>query len=239
MKTKSVFSIITLAAGLQFATAGDITGVITLKGTPPPEVPNTYVMDEPTCGKLHTTTPTSHHYIVGANGGLANVVVQLKGNGINGKSTGASATPVVMDQKGCLYEPQILAVQTGQKVMIKNSDPVAHNVHVNPTASENNQPNNSPTQMPNAADVAMTFSKPEIFMKFQCDSHTWMFAWVTVVDSPYYALTGKDGKFTIKDVPPGEYTIVALHRKVAPTGVEQKVTVTADGGKADFTLEVK
>jgi hypothetical protein len=66
-----------------------------------------------------------------------------------------------------------------------------------------------------------------------------MFAWVTVVDHPYYAVTAKDGTFTIKDVPPGKYKIAALHRKAAPAGVEKDIEVTADGAKTDFTLEVK
>ena len=66
-----------------------------------------------------------------------------------------------------------------------------------------------------------------------------MFAWVTVVDHPYFAVTGKDGNFTIKDVPPGKYNIVALHRKARATGIEQEIEVKADGAKADFAVEVK
>ena len=81
--------------------------------------------------------------------------------------------------------------------------------------------------------------KAENFVKFKCDVHPWMFAWVTVVDSPYFAVSAKDGSFTIKDVPPGKYKVVAMHRKGAPTGVEKEVEVTADGAKADFTIEVK
>jgi plastocyanin len=178
--------------------------------------------------------PTTHFFVVGSKSELADVIVMLKGVG---KSTGASAAPVTVDQKGCLYSPQIFAVQTGQKIMVKNSDPVMHNIHAVP-AVDGNAEQNVP-QMQGAGDITLSFDKPENFLKFKCDVHNWMFAWVTVVDSPYYAVTDKDGKFTIKNVPAGDYTIVALHRKAAPTGVEQKVTVTADGGKADFTLEVK
>jgi len=242
MNTKSIFSIIALAAGLQLAGAGNITGTVTLKGTPPPEKPITPVMEDPTCGKMHTEVPMTRFYVVGANNGLGDVIVMLKGYG---KSTGASATPVVMDQKGCLYTPQILAVQTGQKIIIRNSDPVMHNVHAVP-AVEGNAEQNAP-QMQGAADLSFSFDKPENFLKFKCDVHTWMLAWVTVIDSPYFAVTDKDGKFTIKDVPPGKYTVVAMHRKlslVTPSpatykGMEQEVEVTADGGKADFTMEVK
>ena len=76
-------------------------------------------------------------------------------------------------------------------------------------------------------------------MKFNCDVHPWMFAWVTVVDNPYFAVTDKSGKFTIKNVPPGKYKIAALHRKAAPTGMEKDVEVKDSGASVDFTLEVK
>ena len=79
----------------------------------------------------------------------------------------------------------------------------------------------------------------ETFLRFKCDVHPWMFSYITVVDHPYFAVTGKDGTFTIKDVPPGKYKIVALHRKAAKDGVEQDIEVTADGAKLDFALDVK
>jgi len=90
-------------AALQLATAGNLTGKVTLKGTPPPEVNNSALKEDVNCGKFHTTMPTTHHWVVGSKGELANVVVILKG--INAKSTGASAAPVVLDQKGCEYVP--------------------------------------------------------------------------------------------------------------------------------------
>ena len=141
--------------------------------------------------------------------------------------------PVVLDQKGCLYVPQILAVQTGQKIIVKNSDPCVHNVHTKPTANaESNQ-----VQMPGGADLTFTFDKPEPFLKFQCDVHPWMFAWVTVVDHPYFAVSGKDGKFTIKNVPPGKYTLEAAHRKLGTQTAE--IEVKDDGAAQSFTFEVK
>jgi plastocyanin len=243
MKLNSAFVI---AAGLCVAAqvnAGDITGTVTLNGTPPPEKPITPLKDDPTCGKLHSEMPTTHFYVVGPNKELADTVVMLKGAG--DKAAGASAAPVVLDQKGCLYEPQILAIQAGEKLLVRNSDPATvpmHNVHINPTTPANQEANASKmnvAQISGAPDVTYTFPAGENFMKFQCDVHPWMFAWVTVVDGPFYAVTGKDGKFTIKNVPPGKYHLVALHRKAAPTGVDKEIEVTADGAKQDFTLEVK
>ena len=235
-------AVIVLAAGLAggLANAGDITGTVKLSGTQPAEIPITPLKSDPTCGKLHSDTPTTQFYVTGPNKELADVVVMLKG--VTGKSTGASAQPAVIDQKGCIYTPQIVAIQTGQKLLVKNSDPALHNVHLNPTAKPNQTANAgklNQAQMQNGPDLNFTFPAPETFMKFQCDVHPWMFAWVTVVDSPYFAVTDKDGKFTIKDVPAGKYTLTALHRKGAPTGIDKEIEVTDSGATADFTVEIK
>jgi hypothetical protein len=231
-------------AGLtQWASAADITGTVTLSGTPPPEREITPLENDPVCGKMHSGKVFTDFYAVGPNKGLGDVIVMLKG--VPAKAADASAAPALMDQKGCLYEPQILAVQVGQKLIVKNSDPATvpmHNVHINPTASANMDAYStkiSQPQMSGSADLVYQFPAPENFLKFQCDVHPWMFAWVTVVDNPYFAVTDKSGKYTIKDVPPGKYKIVALHRKAAPAGVEKDVDVTGSGATADFTLEVK
>ena len=231
---KKSILILTLAAfgAFQLSRAADITGTITLKGTAPAEKELTPIKDDPNCSAAYASgLPKTKFYVVGAGGELADVIVSLKG--ISGKSTGASAAPVVMDQKGCLYMPQILAVQTGQKVIVKNSDPCVHNVHTKPTANaEANQ-----VQMPGGADLTFTFDKPEPFLKFQCDVHPWMFAWVTVIDHPYFAVSDKDGKFTIKNVPPGKYTLEAAHRKLGAQTAD--IEVKADGAAQNFTFEVK
>jgi hypothetical protein len=222
----------------QWASAADIIGTVTYKGTPPPEKEITPILNDPTCAAMYDgKAPTTHFYRVGANGEFGDVIVSLKG--VTG-STGASAPAALLDQKGCLYTPTILVVQTGQKLIVKNSDPVLHNVHLNPTAPENEKANDAlinAAQMPNGADLTYTFVKPEKFMKFQCDVHPWMFAWVTIEDSPYYCLSGVDGKFVIKNVPPGKYTIEAAHRKAG--AVTQEVEVKDTDATVNFTFEAK
>jgi plastocyanin len=236
MKITSAFLLITgVATAVQVASAGDITGKVTLSGTPPPEKAITPLKDDVTCGKFHAEAPMTRFFVVGPNKELADVVVMLKG--VTGKSTGASAAPAVLDQKGCEYVPQILAIQTGQKLMVKNSDPALHNVHTTPTASGNKEANHA--QMAGAPELPFTFSAPENFLRFKCDVHPWMFAWVTVVDSPYFAVTGKDGTFKISNVPAGKYTVTALHRKGAPNGVDKEIEVKDGAATVDFTIEVK
>ncbi|HEX4349841.1 MAG TPA: DUF2012 domain-containing protein [Verrucomicrobiae bacterium] len=234
MKKSFLLLSLGILSALQVASAGDITGTITLKGTAPAEADIGPKMTEasPDCAALYTgKLPTTHFYAVGSGGELADVVVYLKG--VPSASTGASAEPVVMNQKGCLYTPTILAVQTGQKIIVKNSDPCVHNVHVVPKKN----PEANQVQMPGGADLTFTFDKPEPFLKFQCDVHPWMFAWVSVFDHPYFAVSGKDGKFTIKNVPPGKYTLEAAHRKLGTQDAD--IEVKADGAAQNFTFEVK
>lgn len=236
-KTLALAIAVGLGAGLQAATAGEITGTITLKGTPPAEKAITPLKDDPNCGKLHTDTPTTHHYVVGSKGELANVFVTIKGPGIGGKS-GASAPPVMLDQKGCEYVPHIIAMQTDQKLVVKNSDPVAHNVHPSPVVPGNKEENKM--QVPNAPDLTFSYPKPEPFLKVACNVHPWMLSYLCVIDDPHYALSGKDGKFTIKDVPDGKYTLQVYHRKATGnTPVTKEIEVKGGTVTADFTLDAK
>ncbi|HUB86286.1 MAG TPA: hypothetical protein VMB22_00225 [Verrucomicrobiae bacterium] len=226
----SVFSLVSRAA--------DITGIITFKGTPPPEYTNNLIMENDYCSQFYSTPPTTHFYVVGNDGGLADVVVYLKdanGNDITGESTGTSQPPVALDQKDCMYTPQILAIQTGQKLEVKNSDQCVHNVHCVPTVSGNEERNE--VQMPGGPDLFFTFPKPEMFITFKCDIHQWMFAWVSVFDNPYFDISNTEGKFTIKNVPPGKYTLVADHRKL---GAQTQVIDVGDKNvTVNFTFEIK
>ena len=213
--------------------AGELTGKVTLKGTPPPEKDIVPLKNDANCGPLVSGMPKTQFFVVGDGGALADAVVVVKG--LEGKSSGASAAPLVIDQHGCIYVPQIAAVQTGQKIVVKNSDPVLHNVHTTPAVAGNEEKNMA--QMPKAADLEFSFAKAEDFLRFKCDVHPWMFAWVTVVDHPYYAVTGADGSFKIANVPPGKYTVEVKHRKGG--NVSREVEVTATGASADFVIELK
>ncbi|HEY1662646.1 MAG TPA: carboxypeptidase regulatory-like domain-containing protein [Verrucomicrobiae bacterium] len=237
MNIRSASCVILALAASMSLRAADIVGTITLQGTPPAEIAITPIMDDSTCGPMYTTPPTTHFYVVGANGAFGEVIVSLKdgsGQPITGKSTGASQPAVVLDQKACLYTPQILAFQTGQSLIVRNSDACIHNVH---TTSKAGNPDHNDAQMAGGADLTYTFPNAEMFMKFQCDVHPWMFAWACIFDNPYYAISGTDGKFVIKNVPPGKYTVSADHRKL---GEQTQVVDVADKNvTVNFTFQVK
>jgi plastocyanin len=235
LKVSPVLLLIAMLAVATAARAADIIGTITLKGTPPAEGDlSSYMKDYADCTAMYgDKLPTTHFFVVGPKGEFADVVVSLKG--MSGKSTGASAPPAVLDQKGCIYTPQIFAVQTGQKLAVKNSDHCIHNVHCTPAMAGNDEHNDA--QMSGGADLTYTFAKPEMFIKFECNVHPWMRAWVCVFDHPYFSVSDKDGKFVIKNVPPGKYTVEAGHRKLGSQ--TQDVEVKDSDTTVNFTFEVK
>jgi hypothetical protein len=223
-----------LLAALPSISAGDITGKITLKGTPPPE--KELPMD-PNCAKLHVgkPKPKTRFYVVGDNNGLADVFVYVK-TGLEGKTFPVSDKPAVLDQVDCEYTPYILGLQTNQKLVVKNSDPVLHNVHPTPTSPGNKESNLA--QLPKGKDLDFTFPSEEIFLRFKCDVHPWMFAYVGVVKHPFHAVTDKEGNFKISDLPAGKYTIEAIHRKAGKQTAE--LTVDATGAQTvNFTFDAK
>jgi len=223
-----------LFASLQLVTAGDITGKITLKGTPQPEKE---LPLDPNCGKLHEggPKPTTRFYVVGKGGELADVFVYVK-DGLTGKTFPVPEKPGLLDQKGCEYSPYVSGLQTNQKLLVRNSDPVLHNVHPTPAVAGNKEMNQA--QMPKGKDLEFVFPKEEIMLRFKCDVHPWMFSYVSVVDHPFYSVSGTDGTFKISNLPAGKYTIEAIHRKGGKQ--TQEVTVEASGAKeANFTFEAK
>lgn len=232
MKPLSIIVVAATLVGLT-ASAAEVSGKVTLKGTPPPEKKIEF---DATCGKLHDKDVTTRHYVVAPDGGLANVFVYLK-QAPAGKPAGDGAP--VLDQVGCIYEPYVLGVMTNQVFKIRNSDPLMHNVHATPKAAGNKEFN---VGQPVKGMIKETsFPSREVLVRFKCDVHPWMFAYAGVMDHPYFAVTDKDGKFKLPaDLPAGKYTLVAYHLKTHGTteGVVQEIEVGADKKEVNFTIEV-
>ena len=157
-------------------------------------------------------------------GNLANVFVYVK-DGLGNRTFDTPKEPVTLDQQGCQYHPHVLGVMAGQNIEIKNDDPTTHNIH--PTPKDNREWNES--QGPQAAPLEKTFAREEIMLPVKCNQHPWMKMYINVVKSPFYAVTDKEGKYEIKGLPPGDYTLAFVHEKLGEQ--DQKVTLAAKDAK--------
>ena len=149
---------------------------------------------------------------------------------MEGQTFPAPPEPVTIDQLGCQYHPHVFGIQVGQTLQILNSDNTLHNIHS--LAEKNKQFNlGMPIQ---GMKLTKKFDQPEVMTKLKCDVHPWMHAYIGVLPHPFYGTTGEDGTFEIKELPPGEYTLEALHEKYGTQ--TQKVTVGEGSQTADFTF---
>src|SRR2546426_559493 len=203
MKTQYL-GILAAVASLHLANGADITGKVELKGTPKPELTIDMTPD-PKCGALHSKPVTTRHYVVDKEGGLANVFVYIK-SGLTEKNFPTPTDTPVLDQAGCEYMPYVMGVMVNQKFKIKNSDPAMHNVHALPKPGSGNAEFNFAQPLKDLVSEK-SFPSPEVPVKFMCNVHNWMFAYVGVFDHPFFAVTGKDGTFKISGVPNGKYVI--------------------------------
>lgn len=234
---KPLVTFLSIASSLQLLYSADITGKVTLKGTPKLEITIDMASD-PKCGAMHSAPVTTRHYVTGADGGLANVLVYVK-SGLADKNFPAPTDEPTLDQKGCEYWPYVVAIQTNQKLKIKNSDPTLHNVHAIPKPGTANKEFNFAQPVKDMV-TEKSFPSPEVLIRFKCEVHPWMFAYVGVLDHPYFAVTDKDGNYKISGLPNGKYTIEAFHQKTQVTAPAVSQEVTVDGNKkVDFTIEVK
>ena len=205
------------------ATAGSIHGAAFLDG-PAPSLPAIDMQSEPACAKASQSAASARAVIVSSGGALANVVVYVK-QGLGRYRFDSPKSPVVLDQKGCVYQPRIIALMTNQTLEISNSDATIHNVHAMPkTNAEWNK-----AQREGSPLLETSFPRPELAIPFMCNVHPWMRAFVFVFDHPYFAITDSAGNFKIQNLPPGTYTIEAWQEKLGAR--TQTVTVAAKESK--------
>lgn len=215
---------------------GSIAGTINFSGTAPEAKPISMDADA-ACASANPNAKTEE---VMVNGGkLDNVFVYLKEGDVTDPKRKLStlafdvpSQPVVLDQKGCQYTPHVLGVMTKQTLRVLNSDQTAHNVH--PLPKSNQEWNQS--QPAGAGPLEKTFTRPETLIPVKCNQHPWMKSYVGVLNHPLYGVSTNGGKFEIKGVPPGTYTVVAWHEKLGEK--TQQVAVGAKEIKTqDFSYE--
>lgn len=207
------------------AGAGSIKGKAAFAGTAPVMAKLKRNAD-PFCGK---TPMNDQEVVVNPNGTLKNVVIRI--------SAGAAPAamppmePIHMDQVNCMYSPRVVGGVANQKLIIRNSDPVLHNVHTYVGATTGfNQ-----AQMKGSKDMEKTVAAG--VMKFKCDVHPWMTGYVVGNDNPFVAVTGDSGEVVIANVPAGTYTVEAWHEKYGTKTAQ--VTVAAGQAAADFSFSAQ
>lgn len=211
----------------------ELRGSAIFEGTRPAQKP-VRLLGDPKCIEMHMvdgklTPPLREDLIVDEKLGIQNVFIYIKE--IEGEFK-APEKAAVLDQKMCAYTPHVLGVMTGQKLEVRNSDMTLHNVH---GASKKNKGFNK-SQFQGAPPIVIEYGEAEIGVKLTCDVHPWMKAFVHVMDHPFFAVTKADGSFTIEDLPPGDYTLVAWHEKLGAQ--EREITVGAGAAaKIEFKLK--
>ncbi|HET9364569.1 MAG TPA: carboxypeptidase regulatory-like domain-containing protein, partial [Candidatus Angelobacter sp.] len=199
-------------------TAGSISGVVSFIGVPPKLKPLDMTQD-PGC----PSSPQPSDAVVVSSGKLANVFVYVK----EGLPQGTFAVPsdsVVLDQKGCRYNPHMMGIMAGQQFKVLNTDTANHNIHDMPQSNPAWNESQSPTDKP----IFKTFATPEMMIPIQCNQHPWMRAYINVMSHPYFAVSAADGSFTIKNLPPGDYTLAAVHEKFGEQTMHVKVSPKMD-----------
>ena len=204
-----------------------ISGKVTYTGTPPKMKPID-MAKEPSCAKQHATPVLTENVATGAENALQFVVVYISA----GDSQAEPSTQVARyDQKGCQYLPHVLPMQTGQVLQIYNDDQTSHNIH--PLAKVNPEWNKS--QPAGSQPIDTKYEKPE-FIPVKCNIHPWMHGYFVVLNTSHYAVTGQDGAFSLKGLPPGKYTVSAWQEQYGAQ--TQEVTITgAETKTVNFTFK--
>jgi plastocyanin len=200
------------------ATAGAIEGTIRFAGKAPPLVRIDMAQD-PGCATGGGANYTEQYDV--HDGKMADVFVYIK-SGLGSNVYAAPASPAVLDQKGCRYVPHVIGVMVGQAVEFRTSDPTMHNINVQPVGDRN--PPFDYGQPPNGSPVRHTFRQPETMIPVRCNLHPWMQAFINVAPNPFFAVSDAQGHFAIHGLPPGNYTLAAIHEKLGTK--ELQVTVS-------------
>ncbi len=227
-------------AFLSVSDAGaDDKGTATIKGKvafegEAPKRKKLKMESEPVCDEQHGGEAQKEDVIVNENKTLRNVIVFVE-KGLEGKKFDPTATPVVLDQSGCMYKPHVIGVMLGQKLLVRNSDPVTHNIHGLPKM--NSEFNFGQNQKGQENPIELTTA--EVMIKVKCDVHPWMACYIGVFEHPFFSVTGEDGTYTLSGLPAGDYTIKAWHEG-SKTGWTQSVKVGDGESKdADFTVKAE
>lgn len=195
---------------------GSIAGVVAFKGAAPKA--ESFKVSDPGCGAASVTDPS---VLVSKDGkALGNVFVRIIKNAP--PAAELPAGPVVVEQQGCLYRPFVQGAVKGQKIQLRNTDGTMHNIHAFQGAEKGAKTIFNVAQPPGAKAVEKDPKGAEV-VKLKCDVHPWMTAYVIVSEHGFFSASDAEGRFEIKAVPPGTYTVEAWHERFGALTAEVKV----------------
>jgi hypothetical protein len=198
-----------------------VSGTVRLDGPVPAVKPNKDVVRDQNCCKFHDKAPDRDDLVVDPAGGVKWAFVWVK-KGLEGKAFAPPEKPVLIDQVGCMYKPHVFGIMAGQPLDVRNSDPTLHNVHALPFS--NNREFNRGQPQQGQVD-RFKFSSAEIPILVKCEIHPWMKSWACVVDNPFYAVTDAEGRFEIKNLPAGTYTLGIWHEGLQTPDQKNEATI--------------
>ncbi len=207
-----------------------LVGVIKYEGTKVPRRPIDMSSD-PFCKNAHDEDPLTDNMVVNADGTMQLTFVRIKS--VPGKFD-VPKEPVVLDQKGCLYYPHVAGVMAGQAFIVQNSDATLHNVHLLPK----NNPELNVGQPAKGMREVITFKNAEENLFIKCDVHAWMNARVHVMPHPFFYVSDVEGRYEIRGLPPGKYTLEVIHELPKTPRMSVDVEVKADTStRVDVTVK--
>ena len=202
-----------------------VKGVVEFGGAIPKPAPINMSAD-PACAKLHPSGASSEDIVADSNRGVENVIVFVS-DGLGDRTFDSPSQPMKIEQKGCVYQPHVVAMRANQELQVINEDKTTHNIHPLPR----NNPEWNKSQPP-GLNLEVSFPRPEIAIPVKCNIHPWMKSYIAVFKHPYFVVTGKNGHFELDNLPAGTYTLEAWHEKLGTA--TQQITI----GGAE-TKEVK
>lgn len=170
---------------------------------------------------------TDQSLLLSADGGIANVVIQIS---VDGQEVKVPETPIRMDQSKCRFEPHVVVIPVGSTVEYLNSDSVSHNVHT--YAKRNDSMNKT---IAAGGKESQKYEKSDQ-VEIKCDIHPWMNSHLIVTDAAFYAVSDANGKFSIAGLPAGTHKVDYWHEKLGKGKAE--ITVKDDGTADGFEIKL-